>query len=99
MKHTLALVLMVLGIVGLSSCTAINMSLEQRRAMYSGENDYVLCSRYFLKLARGNEYKYVSYSLIIKEVDKRSLDCKSFPEYSSKKDFIREWVKEYEKQI
>ena len=42
---------------------------------------------------------YPGYVEIIKEVEVREINCRKFPELSEKKDFIREWVKEYEKQI
>jgi hypothetical protein len=94
------LLILPLLIVGCSSTQGfISPSKEQTAAILKGKDDFQLCYVYFLNAWRGKEYEYLWYSAIIKEVDKRSLDCKSFPEYSSKKDFIREWVKEYEKQI
>jgi hypothetical protein len=103
MKHTLALVLIVLGFVGCAGLDElVNPSTEIRTARIQGYNDYKLCQLYFDTFTgsgRSDEFRYPGYVEIIKEVEVREINCRKFPELSKKKDFIREWVKEYEKRI
>jgi hypothetical protein len=103
MKNTLALVLMVFGLVGCASVDElVNPSTESRIARIQGFNDYELCRAYFdawTAAGRSDEFRYPRYVGIIKEVEVRQINCRQFPELSKKKDFIREWVKEDEKQI
>ena len=79
-----------------------NPSIEHQTARIQGLDNYMLCRLYFdsWQLAgRSDEHRYPGYVATVKEVDKREINCRKFPELSDKKDFMREWIKEYEKQI
>ena len=70
-------------------------------AQIQGFDDYTLCSLYFdswIGGGRSDEFNYPGRVATVNEVDKRELNCRKFPELSKKKDFMREWIKEYEKQ-
>ena len=94
MKHTLALVLMVFGIVGCMSPQAMD-------AVVRGWDDYQMCYQYFSKVqyaARSQEHRYPYYKSVLAEKDRRQIDCKMFPEFKNKKPFMEERVRLYEEQ-
>ena len=98
MKQTLALVLLVFGIVGCATAP----SVEQRQAKAKGFDDYKLCFHYFDRKGgswRSKDHRYQMYIPIVQEIDSRNLDCRLFPEFASEKEWKREWIKEYEEQI
>ena len=103
MKKILALSLLF-GIVGCASDiellrNEINPSQQQRIAIAQGLNDYQLCVSYFDEVAgslRSKEHRYKIYVPIINEVNRRSLDCSQFPEFSGKDGWKEQWIKDYE---
>ena len=102
MKKLIALLLLI-QVVGCTSTARAEIwpSQEKEIAQTGGLDDYQLCARYYgdLFLLRSAEYKYQSYPIVVKEIDKRNLDCRSFPSFSSKKDFMRDWIKNYEASL
>ena len=103
MKHltiTLLTLLVLGGCAGFNE--AVNPSIEIQTARIQGHDDYTLCFLYFDTWGgsgRSDEFRYPGYVATVNEVDKRELNCRKFPELSKKKDFMREWIKEYEKQL
>ena len=88
MKHTLALVLMVLGLVGCSS-TTFNPSADHWVSMPSTS----LCFTYYSNygVARDKTWRLTNYNRIINEIDRRGISCKTFAK-ASDKDWMRDWV-------
>ena len=88
MKHTLALVLMVFGIVGCSS-TTFNPSADHWVSMPSTS----LCFTYYSNygVARDKTWRLTNYNRIINEIDRRGISCKTFAK-ASDKDWMRDWV-------
>ena len=102
MKNLLPILapLLLVSCAGLNE--SFNPSTEIRTARIQGYDDYLLCRLYFDTWAgsgRSDEFRYPGYVALVKEVEKREINCRKFPELSEKKDFMREWIKEYEKQI
>ena len=96
------LTILIAMLMGLGGCASFNPSIELQTATIEGYDDYRLCQLYFdtwIGAARSDEFRYPGYVAMVKEVDKREINCRKFPELSDKKDFMREWIKEYEKQI
>jgi len=88
MKHTLALVLMVFGLVGCSS-TTFNPSADHWVSMPSTS----LCFTYYSNygVARDKTWRLTNYNRIINEIDRRGISCKTFAK-ASDKDWMRDWV-------
>jgi len=102
MKKLTILIAMLMAFGGCAGFNElVNPSIERQTADIQGYGDYTLCRLYFtrLGLARSDEFNYPGYVAMVKEVDKREINCRKFPELSDKKDFMREWIKEYEKQM
>ena len=103
MKKLTLLIAMLMAIGGCASYNElINPSIERQTAQIQGFDDYTLCRLYFDTWpgsGRSDEFRYPGYVAMVKEVEKRDINCRKFPELSDKKDFMREWIKEYEKQI
>jgi len=102
MKNLLPILapLLLVSCAGLNE--SFNPSTEIRTARIQGYDDYLLCRLYFdtwIGAGRSDEFRYPGYVALVKEVEKREINCRKFPELSEKKDFMREWIKEYEKQI
>jgi hypothetical protein len=94
MNRTLALVLMVFGIVGCSS-TTFNPSADHWVSMPSTS----LCFTYYSNygVARMKQWRYENYSRIINEIDRRGINCQSFAKPLDR-DWMRDWVKNYDKE-
>ena len=88
MKKLLAL-LLLFGIVGCNS-TTFNPPASQ----WQNADDRGLCFTYYSNFgsARDNDFKLMNYTRIINEIDRRNLNCRAFSEFSSKKDWMRNWV-------
>ena len=88
MKKLLAL-LLLFGIVGCTS-TTFNPPASQ----WQNTDDRGLCFTYYSNYgsARNNDFKLMNYTRIINEIDRRNLNCRAFSEFSSKKDWMRNWV-------
>ena len=100
MKKLIALLLLI-QVVGCTTSDRAFIWPSQERlvAQFGGMDDFQLCSSYYAVVWRSAEYKYQLYPIVVKEVDKRNLDCRSFPSFSSKKDFMRDWIKNYEASL
>jgi len=88
MKKLLAL-LLLFGIVGCTS-TTFNPPASQ----WQNTDDRGLCFTYYSNYGSGrnNDFKLMNYTRIINEIDRRNLNCRAFSEFSSKKDWMRNWV-------
>ena len=76
-------------------------SVQSRDAVIRGFDDYLLCSVYFSKswqVLSSQEWRYQNYKSIVAEVDRRQLDCRYFPEFKNKEDFIRERIRLFEEE-
>jgi hypothetical protein len=100
------LTILIAMLMAIGSCASYNElihpSIESQTAQIQGLNDYRLCVLYFdtwWGSGRSDKVRYPGMVATVKEVDKREINCRKFPELSEKKDFMREWIKEYKKQI
>jgi len=69
-------------------------------SIYESQSGYTLCGIYFTKYygsARSKQYRYDFYKLIVNEIDRRGLDCRSFPDFDHKEDFMRDRIEKFEK--
>jgi len=61
---------------------------------------YTLCGMSFSKVtlaARSKQIRYEHYKRIVNEIDRRGLDCRSFPDFDHKEDFMRDRIEKFEK--
>ena len=69
-------------------------------SLTESHSGYLLCSMYFSKAAlagRSKQIRYEHYKRIVNELDRRGLDCRSFPDFDHKEDFIRDRIEKFEK--
>ena len=93
--------LLLISVFILGGCQT-QFSDEAIIATYQGTNDFELCLAYYSKkiaLASNKETRYRLYKIIINEIDRRSLDCKTFPEFLDKEKWMEEWIQEYEESL
>ena len=72
----------------------------QQISLTESHSGYLLCSMYFSKAAlagRSKQIRYEHYKRIVNEIDRRGLDCRSFPDFDHKEDFIRDRIEKFEK--
>ena len=104
MKRVLILSVLLTTLAG---CTSgyndfNNPSPQNVQAQVSGYNDYRLCNVYFNKMMGGtfdDDFRYKYSKPIVAEVEKRNLDCNSFPELADKEAWREDWIKEYEESL
>ena len=61
---------------------------------------FALCDISFTKAilaARSKQIRYEHYKRIVNEIDRRGLDCRSFPDFDHKQDFMRDRIEKFEK--
>ena len=104
MKHLTTLLLLALLVLG--GCTStlkdvFDTSPQGAKAMIVGLDDFRLCEWSFNRFGalRSKEFQYRFKKPTVEEIKRRNLDCKSFPEFKDKKDWIEDWVKNYEESL
>ena len=96
---TILLTLLVLGGCTTTLKDEFDASPQRATAMIVGFDDFRLCEWSFNKTygaLRSKEYQYRFKKPTVEEIKRRNLDCKEFPEFKEKKDWIEDWVNEYE---
>ena len=105
MKHALALVLMVFGIVGCSIAEDILLdpltsSDEFFASELSTKSDYLICDAKFTKrpIWRTDEHIYRRHKMILHEFNSRQprRSCKIFKTIPVQDEWMVAWVSEYE---
>ena len=99
-----ALTTMLLTLLVLGGCTTtirdeFNPSPQRAESMIVAYDDFRLCEWSFNKTygaLRSKEHQYRFKKPVVEEIKRRNLDCKEFPEFKEKKDWIEDWVNEYE---
>ena len=91
----------------LGGCTTtirdeFNPSPQRAESMIVAYDDFRLCEWSFNKTngaLRSKEFQYRFKKPVVEEIKRRNLDCKEFPEFKEKKDWIEDWVNEYEESL
>ena len=105
MKHLTTASLLALLVLG--GCTTTlsdewNTSPQRAESMVVSFDDFRLCEWSFNKTygaIRSKEFQYRFKKPVVEEITRRNLNCKDFPEFSKKKDWIEDWVNEYEESL
>ena len=75
-------------------------SAEGKASMLETRSGFGLCLQYFQNknygFGRSQEWRYENYKRLINEIDSRNLDCRKFPDFDNKEDWMRDRVKKYE---
>ena len=69
-------------------------------SMYETFSGYSLCNASFNKMSlalSSKQIRYEQYKRIVNEIDRRGLDCRSFPDFDHKEDFMRDRIEKFEK--
>ena len=91
--------LLLSGLLFLGSC-GMNPSEQARASAYEAGSGIGLCSLYYGKnwgVLRSKQHMYEVYKILVNEIDSRGLDCRSFPEFDHKEDFMRDRIEKFEK--
>ena len=105
MRKLLTLSLLTVLLVG--GCASgdykafVDPSDEIIESNYRSSSDYNLCWLTFQlgAVLRSKEFRYRRYIRLLKEIDSRNLDCKSFPELTDEEAWMEDWIKEYEESL
>ena len=91
--------LLLSGLLFLGSCatTPSEQALASMYEAYSGVN---LCWFYYGKnwgVLASKQKMYEKYKLIVNEIDRRGLDCRSFPDFDQYEEVMRDRIEKFEK--